>query len=133
MSNTLSREITSTLVKDEASFKKLKSIWNDAVQQHKESRLGYDLPTLGIIYSLLRGKDWRQGFSEITNENKLQNGRTPFDTRDEAIRKLQSPSMLARYIQPFSKVLTADAKEKIAELLPKYSDTEYAYRVKVAA
>ena len=127
MSNLLNREITQTLVKDKESFGKLKSYWKESIKVNEGSNYVIDMAALGILYAVLRGKDWTEGFTEITNTIKLENGQTPWQARERALNRLRA--YIDSYLLHFGDLLTENAKDIILDLLPT-RDVGIAYNIK---
>ena len=79
--NTLNKEITAKFFKNEEGYEKLQQRWSELVnnpETNKQLKAEHHL-----LYAVLRGKDWRKGFTEATNQRKLDNGYRP----DYAIRE----------------------------------------------
>lgn len=72
--NTLNKNITAALLKDATSYEILISRWSGLVNdaEARKSLTAAD----HLLYLILRGKDWRKGFSPITNAKKIAGGQT---------------------------------------------------------
>ena len=65
-----------------------------------------------MLYAILRGKDWRKGFTPITNTVKLTNGQQPDQAKDKAWNDLRYRDL------PFGKdLLVPNVKDLIRNLV----------------
>lgn len=64
--NTLGKEITKNFFLNESGYSDLKALWKVKLDNGFEPNAD-DL----AIYAMLRGRDWRKGYTPISNKNKL--------------------------------------------------------------
>lgn len=93
--NTLGKSTTKNFFKTESGYSDMVALWKQQIANGFQPTT-YDL----LCYAILRGKDYRKGFTPITNEVKLANGAMsvahyPFFS---AVRKLGN--RLPEYFQP---------------------------------
>jgi hypothetical protein len=69
--NTLSRTLTAQFFNTQKDYNALKAHWSKLVNSPRKKELR---PEHHLLYSALLGRDWRKGFSPITNKVKLANG-----------------------------------------------------------
>lgn len=132
--NTLNKTITASLLKDAASYETMIARWSGLVNdaEARESLTAAD----HLLYLVLRGKDWRKGFSPITNANKIAGGhKVGFGQAwVRAISQVRNG-----YKGYFSDLLSAEAACLLPKLLPSvstYSENELpdvAYNAQAAA
>jgi hypothetical protein len=82
--NTLSKSITSTFFLREEGYTHLVANWKLAIND-QESPTEPSASML-LAYSILRGKDWRKGFTPITRSSKLSSGH--YAVHDGALKSL---------------------------------------------
>ncbi len=115
--NTLPRQITCRFFPDEAAYQALISHWaglvNDRVAR-KELTSAHHL-----LYLLLRGKDWRKGFSSCTNRRKLENGQRKWGGAARTIRRLHNPSYEEQLLAPFRGFVCQASIPLVRHLVPK--------------
>lgn len=69
--NTLPKAITAKFFPTEEAYLALKAHWSTLVNSDRKKEL---TPSHHLLYLALMGKDWRKGFTPITNKTKLANG-----------------------------------------------------------
>ena len=69
--NTLSRTITASYFSDASAYDALRQHWSALVNSPGKHDL---TPAHYLLYLCLLGKDWRVGFTPITNQKHLDNG-----------------------------------------------------------
>ncbi|WP_309714540.1 hypothetical protein [Armatimonas sp.] len=124
--NTLGKSITERFFQEPSTgYASLQAHWSALVAARTPLSAADHL-----LYQALRGKDWRKGFSPITNGTKIANGATSGDgpgfTR--ALRQIRRG-----YVGPFTDLLSISALPQLVELLPQvgYGENplpEVAYR-----
>ena len=124
--NTLGKKVTSTFYKDADGYAQLQARWSELMQD-KEACKGLRTEH-HLLYAILRGKDWRKGFSPDTNANLLANGANPYDAMKKAVAWVRTsyvPSQKA-LIAPFGDILVDDVFDRIHGLLPRWWAAEGA-------
>ena len=120
--NTLGKKVTSTFFKDATTgYAQLQARWS-ALVQDKDAREGLTAAHY-LLYAILRGKDWRKGFTEDTNVGRLANGSMPFDALGKAMATVKSTYDYTqqRLLVPFGDLLADDVLVKVRALLPETS------------
>jgi hypothetical protein len=110
--NTLSPSVTSTFFLKEDGYTNLVAAWKAAVNDKKAPFQPSSAELLA--YAILRGKDWRKGFTPITRERKLSSG--SFAVNDGASRSLYSLRAAFRS-EIFAPFVHADAYSSIEKLI----------------
>jgi hypothetical protein len=137
--NTLSRTYTANFFKTQEDYTRLKAHWSKLVSSPRRKDLG---PEHHLLYSALLGRDWRKGFTPVTNKNKLDNGMRPHLGMEKALQGIHWPLGLTRtqyfdkLVAPFDGLVTKGMVEAVDKLLPNYYNLEdpiEAYTVPVAA
>jgi len=112
--NTLPKTITQQFFKTPDGYEQCKAIW-----KHNLGPQGQKLTvTHHMLYAILRGKDWRKGFTPMTNKNKLANGNFEAWAFFDAVWMLEAKHWEKETYAPFKEILADDAIEKIRALLP---------------
>jgi hypothetical protein len=138
--NTLPKSITATFFKTAEDYTTLKAHWSKLVNSPRKKELG---PEHHLLYSALLGRDWRKGFTPITNKNKLANGMRPLMGVEKALGgidwplKLSTPKYFDLLVAPFDGLVTREMVVEVDKLLPHFnyhlSASFEAYNVPVAA
>jgi hypothetical protein len=120
--NTLPRAITAQLFPNTESYVALKRHWSALVNSSRRHEL---TAAHHLLYAALMGKDWRKGFTPITNRRKLENGAYAGWKLFRAIQLL-NPVYEPWLLRPFDGYVTAPMFERIREMISRASP--YAYR-----
>ena len=127
--NTLSKNITKTFFKSDEGYNQMIARWKELHKENPKSKIE---PKYFMLYAILRGKDWRKGFTPCTNQIKLDNGYKPNLRAEEALSAIRSTKydyIADQFIENsgFNDIIDCDTLEKIRELLPN-RDFEDAYK-----
>jgi hypothetical protein len=117
--NTLNRTITSTFFKSEEDYNKLMAHWSQ-LMQNNEARKCLRAEH-HILYLVLRGKDWRKGFTLATNPIKLANGMAPDLGVKNALYAFHC-GYITDLLAPFGDLVDKEMLEKARALVPKGSN-----------
>lgn len=119
--NTLGKAITQRFFKNESGFDLLQNDWARN-WQNKEWRDSLT-PTHFFLYAALRGKDWRKGFTPITNDVKLSNGQRPMQVVEQIYSDLE---FIAKgkegLIEALGSEVTCDSVAQLLKFLPLYDN-----------
>jgi hypothetical protein len=116
---TLGKEITKRFFKDDGGFDKLQAYWGRQ-WQNEQWREQLE-PIHYFLYSALRGKDWKKGFTPITNAVKLTNGQRPMQVVERIYQQLDriilndEKEWVEQY---FGGCITVDSLRQLRKLLP---------------
>ena len=118
---TLTKEVTRTFFGNDEGYHALERHWSALVNSPARKTLG---PEHYLLYQVLRGKDWRKGFTTITNESKLNNGAFYDWGLCHALRRLHATRAREELLAPFaglidSGFIKADALQKVKAFLPR--------------
>ena len=110
MKNTLNKTITSQFYIDpDNGFNEITKFWKEQIAQgYKPS--SYEL----LSYAILRGKDYRKGFSKVTNQRKLDNGMYEY----LGFRKAIGDFYNRKFAPIFDKFINKDANQILKKILP---------------
>jgi len=112
--NTLGKNITPLFFKEELrseAYEAIQRRWSEIVNSDERKTL---TPAHHLLYAVVRGKDWRKGFTPITNKRKLDNGGEGEWGLYKALRRL---SYSAATCSIFSEYLSDDAWKWITRLV----------------
>lgn len=123
--NTLPKALTGRFFTDPALFEALEARWSDLCRAASDRSAPEDqrprlTATHQALYAALRGKDYRKGFTPITNAVRLANGQDPFMALKVVVYKLHetyAPNV-ERLLAPFGGLVTMDMLCALRELLP---------------
>ncbi|MFZ6030446.1 MAG: hypothetical protein ACOYYS_22280 [Chloroflexota bacterium] len=113
--NTLSRAITAQILTDPTIYNKLQRHWSALVHSPRKHKL---TAAHHLLYLALLGKDWRKGFTCVTNRRKLENGAFYNWKLFRALATLHSPSREAALLAPFDGLVTPAMLQQIRQLIP---------------
>lgn len=135
--NTLSREITRRFFISEAGYAQLAARWAAALREDKRragiarkarkqggARSQSEVPPQPLrsehhlLYAVLRGRDWRKGYSACTDPRRLDNGYSRWAAATRAVLALHSGSREEALLAPFADLLSDDALALIRKLVP---------------
>ena len=123
--NTLSKELTLSILGDAEGYSKLVKLWSRLMQERTPLGAEHHL-----LYAVMRGKDWRKGFTAAINKKKLENGYRPAVLT--AFTCITSSYRDERLLLPFDGILTKEGLIRLRHLLPSYSSSmleQPAYKV----
>lgn len=113
--NTLPRAITAQFLPDHTAYQNLRRYWSELMSSTRKREL---TAAHHLIYLTLLGKDWRKGFTCITNPRKLDNGGFYAWGLARALAALHMPSQEAELLAPFGGVVTQAMLQHIRRLVP---------------
>jgi hypothetical protein len=116
--NTLSRKVTATFFTNADGYSALVAHWS-ALMQDTDARKRVTAAH-HLLYQALRGKNWQQGFTDVTNTVKLANGMTPGHPARAVLPLLRSPFHEPFLLAPFAGLVTPEALARVRLLLPAY-------------
>jgi hypothetical protein len=113
--NTLPRAITAQVLCDPSSYHNLRRHWSDLMRSPRKHEL---TGAHHLLYLALLGKDWRKGFTCITNQRKLDNGAFYTWGLFRAMAAFHMPSREAELLAPFGDLVTSAMLERIRQMVP---------------
>jgi hypothetical protein len=119
--NTLPRTITVQFLDDPQRFYSLRHHWRELMNSHHKHEL---TAKHHLLYLILLGKDWRKGFTCVTNRRKLENGAFQGWIMFRALAALHwsDPEQL---LAPFDGLVTPTMLEQIRDLVPVQTASGY--------
>jgi hypothetical protein len=109
MKNTLSKQTTIKFYNSADGYDQITNLWKTKIAEGFQPTT-YDL----LSYAVLRGKDYRKGFSLITNQVKLDNGAYP----DLAYRMSSSQLLNRGFPEMFDNYISPCALQVLQEVFP---------------
>ena len=111
--NTLGKEITGTFFKDgQEGYQKLVAHWS-AMMNDKEARKEVTAEA-HMLYLALTGKDWRKGFVEATNANKVANGHNLYGGKvNQIVGRVKSNWHNAHFFKIFGDTINEEGLKKV--------------------
>lgn len=98
-------------------YRALEARW--AVLMAQRTKLG---PEHHLLYAALRGRDWRRGFTPISNARKLENGGFYGWALQRALRRIgaapKNRDAMESLLAPFDGLVSAEAVRRVCALLP---------------
>lgn len=113
--NTLSQAITAQILTDPTAYYNLRRHWSALVRSPRKHEL---TAAHHLLYLALLGKDWRKGFTCVTNPRKLENGAFYDWELFRALATLHSPSREMALLAPFDGLVTPAMLHQIRQLIP---------------
>jgi hypothetical protein len=116
--NTLSRTLTAQFFNTQKDYNALKAHWSKLVNSPRKKELR---PEHHLLYSALLGRDWRKGFSPITNKVKLANGMRKDQAVTSALDTIgwNYARNVEKLLTPFDGLVTAQMLDSLRPMLPK--------------
>ncbi len=121
--NTLPRALTAQVLTDLNTYHSLRQQWSTLMRSSRKHEL---TAAHHLLYLALLGKDWRKGFTCISNQRKLDNGAFYGWGLFLALAVLHMPSSEAQLLAPFEGLVTPAMLEQIRRLIP--FQNKYSYR-----
>ena len=121
--NTLPRAITAQVLTDPNLYQRIRQHWSEFVRSPRKHELR---AAHYLLYSALLGRDWRKGFTCITNQRKLDNGAFPGWALFRSVAVLHMPSHEEFLLAPFGGLVTPLMLQNLRELIP--VQQSYMYR-----
>ena len=122
--NTLSPEITKSILGDPAKYSAIKEQWRKLLASPRKHEL---TATHHLLYCALMGNDWRRGFTPPSKTSKLENGAYEGWILFRSLMQLHYPHEQAALVAPFSRMVTPAVLNRLRRLMPK--PNPYHYRV----
>jgi hypothetical protein len=113
--NTLPRASTAQIFADLNTYQRLRRHWSDLMRSPRKHEL---TAAHHLLYLSLLGKDWRKGFTCVTNRRKLDNGAFNGWALFRALTTLHMSSRAAELLEPFDGIVTQAMLEHIRRLVP---------------
>lgn len=88
-------------------------------------------PTHYLVYAALRGRDWRRGFTPITNPHKLANGGRDDQGWVHALRALHSTWSEKWIISVFDGLVTSEMLARVRAMVPTWDWSNGPYPSKL--
>jgi hypothetical protein len=120
--NTLSRAITAQIFTDIDTYHTLRAHWRLLLNSDRRHELS---AAHHLLYLALSGKDWRKGFTPVTNQRKLANGAFYQWGLFRALALFHSPQHEAWLLAPFDGLVTPAMLQTVRNLVPKVSPYTY--------
>ena len=114
--NTLSPEITKSILGDPAKYLAIKNQWRTLMASPRKHEL---TATHHLLYCALMGKDWRRGFTPPTNPVKLENGAYEGWILFQCLMQLHYPQEEAALLAPFEYQLRPAMLKRLRKFMPK--------------
>jgi hypothetical protein len=121
--NTLSRAITAQIFTDTETYNALRQQWRALLNSDRRHELS---AAHHLLYLALLGKDWRKGFTPLTNQRKLANGAFYQWGLFRAMALFHSEQHEAWLLAPFDGLVTPEMLRAIRKLVPKVSPYIYS-------
>ena len=119
---TLSRAITAQIFADTETYNALRQQWRTLLDSNRRHELS---AAHHLLYLTLLGKDWRKGFTPLTNQRKLDNGAFYQWGLFRAMALFHSEQHEAWLLAPFDGLVTPEMLRAIRKLVPKVSPYTY--------
>jgi len=113
--NTLPRAITAQILNNLDTYHALRRRWRELLCSERRPELS---AAHHLLYTALLGRDWRRGFTPMTNRRKLENGAFYGWALFRALAILHAPSMQAELLAPFEGLITPAMLEQLRSLIP---------------
>ena len=120
--NTLSRAVTAQIFTDPETYNALRQQWRVLLNSDRRHELS---AAHHLLYLTLLGKDWRKGFTPLTNQRKLANGAFYQWGLFRAMALFHSEQHEAWLLAPFDGLVTPEMLRAIRKLVPKVSPYTY--------
>lgn len=113
--DTLSRETWNGFFESKEHYLKLRALWAQLHTEPEQLKLG---PEHYLLMSALRGRDWRRGFTPVTNSNKLAHGAKPRASAATALWNVRSPYNRKYLLEVFGGLVTEEMVNAACSWLP---------------
>ena len=120
--NTLSRAITAQIFNDTDTYNTLRVHWRSLLKSDRRHELA---AAHHLLYLALLGKDWRKGFTPMTNQRKLANGAFYQWGLFRTLALFHSRQHEAWLLAPFDGLVTPAMLQAVRTLVPKVSAYTY--------
>lgn len=116
--NTLPRVVIAQILNNPQTYPTLRQHWRSLMNSEQRYELKAEHH---LLYLALCGKDWRKGFTPVSNRRKLENGAFYGWEMFRALARIHAPAYEARLLAPFAGVITPNMLRTLRPLLPKES------------
>jgi hypothetical protein len=113
--NTLPRAVTAQFFDDPKTYWALRRHWSALMNSNRKHELS---AAHHLLYLVLCGKDWRKGFTPITNRRKLDNGAFYDWGLFRALQTLRYRASDVGFLEPFGGLVTPAMAQAACQLLP---------------
>ncbi len=115
VTNTLPRTLTVQVLPDPNTYQNLRRHWSKLLRSPRKHEL---TAAHHVLYLALLGKDWRRGFTFITNRRKLDNGAYYDWGLFRAMDVLHSSTCETELLAPFEGLVTPPMLQRIRQFVP---------------
>lgn len=116
--NTLPRAITAQILTDSNTYEALRRRWRELLSSERKHELS---AAHHLLYSALLGRDWRKGFTPMTNRRKLENGAFYGWALFRALAILHGTWTETELLAPFEGLITPTLLAQLRSLIPAQS------------
>jgi hypothetical protein len=120
--NTLPRAVTAQIFTSTESYVALRRHWSALMRSDRRHELS---SAHHLLYLALIGKDWRRGFTPISNRRKLDNGAFAGWSLFRALMVLRSPSYEVWLLAPFEGLVTPEMLQIVRNLVARQKWDSY--------
>jgi len=120
--HTLSRAITAQFFANPSAYAALRAHWRVLMTSDRRHTLAAEHH---LLYLALIGKDWRTGFTPITNPRKLANGAFVSWSPFRALGALHSPWHEPALLAPFDERVTSAMLAQLRPSIPRPNAYRY--------
>lgn len=113
--NTLSRAFSAQILDDPQTYHALRQRWCELINSDRKHELS---AAHHLLYLALLGKDWRKGFTPLTNPRKLANGAFYAWRMFDALALFHSIYHEEWLLAPFDGIVTKQILERIRKHVP---------------
>ena len=113
--NTLPRAITAQVLTDSQTYQRIQLHWSGLMRSSRKHELK---AAHHLLYLALMGRDWRKGFTSISNPRKLENGAFYGWALFRAVAVLHMPSHEAEFLAPFDGLVTPLMLQQLRQFVP---------------
>lgn len=126
--NTLGKEVTKQFfINPETGFTELETFWKAKMNPKDAEGKALPQPKLPaaqhLAYAILRGKDYRKGFAEVTNDMKLKNG----TSKDQGLRLAEEElrgMTTQKFVNMFPGIVVTQSIQMVRDLIPVRGNVE---------
>ncbi len=115
--------ITSQIFTDKSEYFLLRAHWSRLMNSEQKRELS---AAHHLLYLTLMGRDWRKGFTPVSNQRKLENGGFYAWKMFKALRLLHSAYHDEWLLRPFGGLVTPEMLGRIRQFAPTAQPYEYA-------
>lgn len=120
--NTLPRAMTVQILTDSQTYYAIRQHWSKLMNSERRHELS---ASHHFLYLALLGKDWRKGFTCVSNPNKLANGAFHGWNMFHAFTMLHIQWCEAELLAPFDGLVTSAMLQPLRRWIPNYNGEHY--------